>query len=58
MTEEEARKALFQIYWDYIACPPKEKEEYYKIYKDKRETIKRELTKLVLERKEKEMKIK
>lgn len=50
MTEEEARKALFQIHYEYMMHSPKERLELYDEYKHKRDIIKKELAKVVREK--------
>lgn len=57
MTEEEAKKALFQVHYEYMMHPPKERLELYDEYQEKRNKIKRELAKLYLAKKEEENKI-
>lgn len=58
MTEEEARKALFQVHYEYMKNPPQKRLELYDEYQAKRKQIKHELAKLILERKQAESKIK
>ncbi len=58
MTEEEARKALFDIRLEYMMHTPKEKEALYEEYEKKLNIIRKELAKAIRERKEKELKIK
>ena len=58
MTEEELKQALFDIRLEYMMHTPKEKEELYEEHIKKLEDIKKQLTRLVMERKEKEVKIK
>lgn len=58
MTEEEAKKALFDIRLEYMMHTPKEKEELYQEYEKKLNVIRKELAKAIRERKEKELKIK
>lgn len=58
MTEEEAKKALFDLHFEYMMHPPKEREKLYEEYIQKRGEIKKELTRLIMERREKELKIK
>lgn len=54
MTEQEARDELFKLHFEYMMHTPKEREKLYDEYIEKRRKIKEELSKLVLERKEKE----
>ncbi len=54
MTEEEARKALFQVHYEYMMHPPKERLQLYEDYQRKRSEIKKELAKVILERKQEE----
>ena len=56
MTEEEARKALFQVHYEYMMHPPKERLKLYDEYKKKRDEIKHELAKTKWENKEKQLK--
>ena len=58
MTEEESRNALFQLHFEYMMHPPKERLQLYEEYHRKRGEIKSELAKLINERKEKEIKSK
>lgn len=57
MTEQEVKDALFKLHFEYMMHTPKEREKLYNEYIEKRKKIKEELSKLVLERKEKELKI-
>ena len=34
MTEEEAKKALFQVHYEYMMHPPKERLELYNEYQE------------------------
>ena len=56
MTEEEAKKALFQVHYDYMMHNPKERLQLYNEYQRKRSEIKKELAKAILERKKEEEK--
>ena len=58
MTEEEAKKALFQIHWDYMMHTKEERLQLYDEYQEKRRKIKHELAMLMIERKQKEIKTK
>ena len=58
MTEEEARQALFDLHFNYMKHPPKERLELYDEYREKRAEIREELTKLMLEKKMEEIKTK
>lgn len=58
MTEEELKKALFDIRLEYMMHTPKEKEELYEEYIQKLKQVKKELARLMIERREKELKIK
>lgn len=58
MTEEEARQALFDLYFEYINNPPKVRLELYDEYREKRAQITAELKKLKRERIEQEIKVK
>lgn len=59
MTEEEqARKALFELHYQYMLHPPKERLELYDEYREKRAEIRAELIKLIREKKEQEIKTK
>ena len=58
MTEEEAKKALFKLNFDYMMLPPKERELKYKEYQENRAIIRQALIKTILEQKEKEEKTK
>ena len=51
MTEDEAKKALFQVHYDYIMNTPKERDEIYDEYIAKRNYIKKELMRLMKEKK-------
>lgn len=58
MTEEELKKALFDIRLEYMMHTPKEKEVLYEEYAKKLEFIRKELIKVKMEKREKELKIK
>lgn len=58
MTEEEARNALFQLHFQYMMHPPKERLSLYDEYQKKRGEIRSELAKLMIERKENSIKSK
>lgn len=58
MTEKEARDALFQLHFDYMMHPPKERLKLYDEYQKKRGEIRAELTKLILEQKQNKEKTK
>ena len=45
MTEDEARNALFQLHFEYMTHPPKERLKLYDEYREKRSKIREELTK-------------
>lgn len=51
MTEDEAKKALFQVNYEYMLHTPKEREALYPEYIAKRDIIKKELAKAIYERK-------
>ena len=55
MTEEEAKKALFNVHYEYIMHTPREREELYEEYQKKRNEIKHELARLYLAKKEAEI---
>lgn len=50
MTEEEAKKALFKLHYEYMINPPKKRLELYSEYQKKRNEIKEELSKFVSEK--------
>ena len=54
MTEEEARKALFQLHYNYMMHTPKEREELYEEYQACRREIKNKLAKFMFEKKQNE----
>ena len=54
MTEEEAKKALFQIHYDYMMHTPKERLELYDEYQRKRSEVKKALARTIIEEKQKE----
>lgn len=56
MTEDEAKRALFQIHYEYMMHTPKERLALYDEYQEKRREIKKELAKFIMERKEEELK--
>lgn len=58
MTEEEARKALFKIHFDYMMLPREKRNEEYPKYQEKRRKIKKALAKAITEIKENEAKTK
>ncbi len=51
MTEDEAKKALFQIHYEYMMHTPKERDALYEEYQAKRNLVKKELAKFLLEKK-------
>lgn len=55
MTEEEAKKALFELHYDYMSHSPKERLELYDEYIQKRNNIKEQLSRLIIERKQVEL---
>lgn len=58
MTEEEARKALFELHYEYMAHSPKERLKLYDEYQEKRAKIRQALMENILEQKENNVKIK
>ena len=54
MTEQEAKKALFDLTLEYMSHKPKERKKLYPKYIEDRNEIKRQLSKMVLKRKEEE----
>lgn len=56
MTEEEAKKALFQIHYNYMMHSPKERALLYPEYQRQRNEIKKELSKAILESREESIK--
>lgn len=56
MTEEEAKKALFQINFEYMMHTPNERLELYDEYIEKRAEVRRQLTNAIMEKKEKNIK--
>ena len=50
MTEEEARKALFQIHYEYMMHTPNERLKLYDEYQKKRSEIKKELARYMIEK--------
>ena len=57
MTEEEARNALFQLHFEYMTHPPKERLKLYDEYQQNRSRIREELIKTIYEQKEKRNKV-
>lgn len=55
MTEEEARQALFQINYEYMQHPPKERLELYNEYQEKRAKIRKELINAMIQKRMEEM---
>lgn len=49
MTEEEAKKALFDLHHWYMTHSPLEREKIYDEYQQKRTIIKHELTRYIME---------
>jgi len=58
MTEDEAKKALFQVHYEYMMHTPKERELLYDEYQEKRAKIRHELAKVLMEKKMEELKTK
>ena len=58
MTEEEAKKALFELHFEYMRHTPKERLKLYDEYQEKRSAIRKALVQAVFERKEREQKTK
>lgn len=58
MTEEEAKKALFDLHFQYMMNPPKVRLEKYDEYQKRRSEIRKLLAEAIRERKEKELKMK
>lgn len=56
MTEDEAKKALFQIHYEYMRHSKDERSILYNEYQEKRCEIKKELVKYITERKESQLK--
>ena len=56
MTEEEALQALYQTRLDYAVLPPNERLLKYEEYQKKLNTIKDELAKIKLQKRESEIK--
>ena len=56
MTEQEAKKALFDLTLEYMSHKPKERKKLYPKYIEARNEIKKELSKMVLKRKQAELK--
>ena len=56
MIEEEAKKALYNIRFEYAMLPPKERLEKYEEYQKKLNDIRHELAKIKLEKREIELK--
>ena len=55
MTEEEARKALFELNYEYMMHGPNERLALYEEYQAKRAEIRKKLTLLMFERLTKEL---
>lgn len=49
MTEDEAKKALFEIHQEYMKHSPEERLELYDEYQKKRNSVKEALTRMKLE---------
>lgn len=58
MTEQEARAALEKAFWEYMAHPAKERDNYYQEYREKKEKIKRAYAKTLYETRQNETKTK
>ena len=58
MTEEESRKALFELNNEYMSHTPKERLELYEEYREKREQIRHELARAKYEKIQNETKTK
>lgn len=56
MTEDEAKKALFEVHYEYMMHTPKERLKLYDEYQKKRAEIKKELARCIIARKEKQLK--
>lgn len=54
MSEEEAKKALFELNYEYMSHTPKERLELYEKYQESRRKIKEALSNFVLEQKQME----
>lgn len=52
MTEDEAKKALFQIHYDYMMHEPNERLKLYDEYIQKRDEVKKALAKAKINRSE------
>lgn len=50
MTEDESRKALFQLHYDYMSHPPKERLKLYDEYKRQREEIRKQLAEAIIKK--------
>ena len=57
MTEQEAKEALFNLNFEYMSHPPKQRLKLYDEYIQKRAEIQKELRKAMLERKQNEQKM-
>lgn len=55
MTEQEAKKALFDLTLEYMSHKPKERKKLYPKYIEDRNEIKKQLSEMVLERKREEL---
>lgn len=58
MTEEEAKKALFQLHFEYMTHTPKERLKLYDEYQEKRAQIRHELAMAKIQKKQNEGKVK
>lgn len=54
MTEQEAKAELFKIHYWYMTHPPKEREKIEAEYQEKRNEVKKQLARLIYERKQQE----
>lgn len=55
MSEQEAKKALFNLTLEYMSHKPKERKKLYPKYIEERNKIKKELTKTIFEKKQAEL---
>ena len=55
MTEEEEKKALFDLTLEYMSHRPKERKKLYNEYIENRNIIKKKLTEMVVQRKQEEL---
>lgn len=55
MTEQEAKKALFDLTLDYMSHKPKERKKLYPKYIEDRNEIKKQLSEMVLKKKREEL---